>query len=224
MSRNLRWIWIIVMATFAACASSKEIEDVWVNKEKMQDKAYSNLFIVALTADVEVRAKLENDLAEAARQRGFKAIKSIDVLEPVLKDPKAPTKEEVVGSVRANNCDAVFIASLFKKEEGVQYTPGGTAYAIGPNYAYTGNYFGYYSYWHPTVSTPSYYSHDKNYFIQSNLYDAASEEIVCAVQSKVFNPASLNDFCKTYINTLLGQLEKDKFLKKHRKDVKAGQL
>ena len=129
----------------------------------------------------------------------------------VLSDTKVPTKEEVVSKVKESGCDAVFVASLLKKEEDVHYEPGKTAYAIQPYYTY---YSAYYSHWYPSVSTPDYYSHEKNYFMQSNLYDAASEEIMWSVQSEIFNPSSLKEFSKTYTSTLIKQLEQEKLLKK----------
>ncbi len=198
------------------CSTTKEPEStgVWVNKEKIAGKSFSKVFIVVVTADIEARSVLENDLATVATSKGYKAVKSIDVMPPVLSDPKTPTKEEVVNKVKDSGCDAVFVAALLKKDEAVRYVPGKTAYSIAPYYSYAGSYYGYYSYWQPTVSTPSYYQHDKNYFMQSNLYDAASEEIMWSVQSEVFNPSSLSKFSKAYTATLIKLLEKEKVLRK----------
>jgi len=53
------WIFpvIIIAVFFAACASSKETPGVWVNKEKIQGKSYSNFFVIVMTADIEARVK-----------------------------------------------------------------------------------------------------------------------------------------------------------------------
>lgn len=82
-----------------------------------------------------------------------------------------------------------------------------------PTYTWSGNYFGYYSNWYPTVSTPGYYTAEKSYFIESNLYDATSEEIMWSVQSQVFNPSSLQKFSRSYMTALVKQLESEKLLK-----------
>jgi hypothetical protein len=50
--------------------------------------------------------------------------------------------------------------------------------------------------------------------MQSNLYDAATEELMWSVQSEVFNPSSLNNFSKSYMNTLVKQLTRQNLLKK----------
>ena len=197
-----------------ACSSTKQSTGVWINKEKITGKSFSNIFIVVMSDNIEARSRIENDLAEAATARGYSAVKSIDVMPPSLSDNKKPTKEEVVSKVKGTGCDAVFMASLLRKEENVRYVPGTTAYSMMPYYTWSGSYFGYYNNWYPTVSTPGYYQQDKSYFIQSNLYEVATEEIMWSVQSEVFNPSSLSDFSKTYMRTLIRQLTREQILKK----------
>jgi len=211
---------LILVASFAlsilitACKSSKESTGVWVNTEKAKGKSFTKVMIVMVTADVQARVAIENDLAAAATQRKYNVVKSIDVAPADIKDPKPPTKDEIVKKVKETGCDAVFVASLLKKDEDMHYKQGGQTYSKMPYESWNGSLTGYYTYWYPSVSTPSYYTHDQTYFMQSNLYDAASEEIMWSAQSKIFNPSSLKSFSKTYTTTLLKQLEKEKLLKK----------
>src|SRR5215467_9293368 len=206
MKKNVSALFLIVL--FAACSSTKESTgDVWVNKDKMKGKSFSKVFIVAMSADPEVRSTVENDLAKIATSRGHAVVKSIDVIPTDIKNPKLPTKEEVVAKVKETGCDGAFVAAVLKKEESVGYSPGTTAYSIQPYQTY---YTGYYTYWYPSVSTPSYYDHEKTYFMQSNLYDVASEEIMWSVKSKVFSPGSIKKFSHAYTSTLIKQLEKEK--------------
>lgn len=211
---------LLFVASFAvslligACKSTKEPTGVWVNTEKVKGKTFTKVMIVMVTADVQARSVIESDLAAAATQRKYNVLKSIDVAPPNIKDPKPPSKDEIVQKLKETQCDAVFVASLLKKDENVRYTQGGTTYSKLPDYTWSGSLTGYYSYWYPTVSTPSYYSHDQTYFMQSNLYDVASEEIMWSAQSKVFNPSSLKRFSKDYTSILLKQLEKEGLLRK----------
>jgi hypothetical protein len=205
---------IVIAFILASCSSTKQFTGVWINTEKIQGKSFKNIFILVMTADIQARVQLEKELAIAAESKGYKAVKSMDVMAPSLSDPKTPNKEDVLGKVKASGCDAVFVSSLLKKEEAMRYTPGTTAYTIRPNYSYYGNYFGYYSNWYPTITTPGYYTQEKSYFIESNLYDAQSEEIMWSAQSEVFDPTSLPKFSKSYTTTLMKQLEKENLLKK----------
>lgn len=207
---------IVSIALFViSCSSSKQANTgVWVNKEKIQGKSFDSVFIVVMTANIESRVRLENDLAAAAKKRGLVAVKSMDIIPPSLSNPAAPTKEEIVSKVKSTGCDAVFIASMLKQEEEVRYVPGSTSYTIMPTYTWSGNYYGYYNHYYIDNSTPSSYDQKKNYFIQSNLYDVASEEIMWSVQSEVFNPSSLDKFSKSYTSSLIKQLEDEGLLKK----------
>ena len=213
MKKNL-FVLLMITVIFGACTPPKEATGVWVNKEKIKGKSFNKLFIVVMTADPEVRMTVENDLARVATNRGHPVVKSIDVITTNLRDPKMPTKDEVVAKVKESGCDGVFVATVLKKEEAVSFTPGSTAYSTTPYPAYAGTYTGYYSYWYPSVSTPDYYDKEKTYFMRSNLYDVASEEIMWSVQSKIFSPASLKKFSQAYTSTLVKQLEKEKLIKK----------
>ena len=135
-------------------------------------------------------------------------------MPPSLTNPSLPEREEIVSKVKSSNCDAVVVASLLKKEEDIRYVPGTTSYSPLPYYTWSGNYYGYYRHWYPTVYQPGYYEKNKTYFMQANLYDVATEEMMWSVQSEVFNPASIKKFSKSYTSTLVKQLEKANLLRK----------
>jgi hypothetical protein len=210
------WVLLAVIITvfFAACSSTKESTGVWVNKEKIAGKSYSNFFVIVMTADIEARVKLENEIAATVVSRGHKAIKSYEVLPADLKDPKPPAVDALIEKIKASDCDAVFVVSLLDKNDEIRYTSGGTYYTQQTYYSWAGTFFGYYSHYYSTVSSTGYYSNDKTYFMQSNLFDKASQELMFSVQSEIFNPSSLASGSRTYISTLLKQLDKAKLLKK----------
>jgi len=205
---------ITIAVFFAACSSTKESTGVWVDKEKIKGKAYGNFFVVVMTADIEARVRLENEIAAKIISRGHKAIKSYEVLPADLKDPKPPAVDALIEKIKATDCDAVFVASLLDKNDEIRYTSGGTYYTMRSDYSWAGSFFGYYSHYYSTISTSGYYSNDKTYFMQSNLFDKASQELMFSVQSEIFNPSSLASGSRTYISTLMNQLDKAKLLKK----------
>jgi hypothetical protein len=204
----------LLVIIFAGCASSKETPGVWVNKEKIKGKSYSNFFVIVMTADIEARVKLENDIAATIISRGHKAIKSYEVLPADLKDPKPPAVDALIEKIKASDCDAVFLVSLLDKNEDVGYIEGGTQYTMRSDYSWAGSFFGYYTHYYSTLTSSGYYSTDKTYIMQSNLFDKASQEKMFAVKSEIFNPSSLASGSRTYISTLMKQLSKAKLLKK----------
>lgn len=205
---------ILYLVNIIACSSSKESNGIWVNKEKKRDSPYKSMFIIALTADAQVRAQVESDLATEAAYKGFKVVKSIDVLPPDLKNPALPTKEAILEKVTSTGCEAIFTSVLLQKHEAARYTPGKTTYAPTNYYTWTGTFTGYYTNWQPRINTTTYYEQDKQYFIESNLYDAENQTLMFSIQSKVFNPSSLGNFSMVYSKGLVMKMEDNGLLKK----------
>lgn len=194
----------------AACSAGKKAAEsgVWVNEEEMKGRTFHKVFIVAMTADPQVRVRLEKTLAEAIESKGIQAVKSFEVIPPSLDNPQKPAKDSVIQQVKATGCDAAFVAALIKKEEAVHYTPGSTTYT------WQGNITGYYDLTYSTVTHPGYYTDEKSYVMQSNLYDAANGNTILSVVSPVFNPTSMDKFSQSYMSTLVKQLQKARVLKK----------
>ena len=196
-----------VLLALIACSVSRNTAGVWVNKEKLEGKKYSKVFIVVLTENVEARRQVESELADAARTRGINAVRSIDELPPSLSDIKGPSNEKIKEAVRKNSCDGVFEVTLLRRSEEVHYVPGVVSYRPSLYWHWNGNMWHYYNRWYPVVMTPGYYNREMEYFIQSNFYDVASEELMLSVQSDIYNPSSLRSFSKLYVKDVIRQLE-----------------
>ena len=206
--------YVLLLATllvFGCSSSKKGSSTVWVNPDNPKDKTYSSIFITAITADPEARMIVENDLASIATARGLRVVKSTDVINIDIKNPRVVTKEEVIEKVNQANCEGVFTVAVLKKDESLQYKEGGTAYAASNYYSWNN---GYYSNMQTAVQVKDYYSHDKTYYMQTNFYDASSKELAWAAQSTIFKPVSLKDFSNDYCKTLIDQLQKAKVIKK----------
>ena len=215
---NLLAIAIASLTLFASCSASKEPTGVWVNTEKIKGKSFKKIFIVVMSADIEARSVIENDLAAAAREKGYNVVKSIDAIPPSLQDPKLPAKEEIMNKVKDSSCDAIFVCAVLKNEDGITYTESKQTHAptTGITY-YGGTFFGYYNNYYTTVTTNAYYTKEKTYFIQSNLYDVPTQEIMWSVRSQILNPSSLKNFSIVYSGSLIMKLENSSLLQKAKK-------
>jgi hypothetical protein len=59
---------------------------------------------------------------------------------------------------------------------------------------------------------PGYYVTDKTYFMETNLYDIESNQLIWSAQSETVNPGSIDNFVSTYPQILVDQLVKDGLL------------
>lgn len=204
----------VLLAFILSCAPSQQVTSFWKNADEFGKKQYSSVFIMALTSDRGARNVIETDLAAAASAKGIKATKSIDFFPGTFTQESAPSKEELLGKIKELKCDAIFTMSLIDEKSEQRYVPGTTTYAASyapyPYYGYYGGFYGYYSYMYPVVSTSGYYTTDKTYFIEANLYDAETEQIHWSMQSSAYNPSSLSSFSKEYAKMLITRLEAER--------------
>ena len=147
---------------------------------------------------------LENELAFRAKQRGIKATVSHDVFIQTFSKEDMPEKETIISTIQETGSETIFTVSLLDKETSTRYVPGTTTYyaPYGYGYAHYGGFYGYYSAVYPVVYDPGYYTTDKTYYIESNLYDAKTEKLLWSAQSQTLNPSDLEQFTNDYANAL----------------------
>ncbi len=202
---------LVSLAFLTGCGTSQTVTNYWQNPKRSPNRPYKSIFIMAVTQNAAARNTVETELAAALEERGFGAVKSVDALPGTFSKPAPTSKEEMLAKLRELKCDGVFTVSILDVKSDQRYVPGtttyATAYAPYPQYSYYGNFYGYYSTMYPAVSTPGYYTEDKTYFLESNLYDAATEEIQFSMQSKAWNPSNLSTFSRGYVKLLMEQLD-----------------
>lgn len=180
-----------------------------MNQELVGKEKYQKVFLLVMTDNNATKQAVENAQAEAAKKEGVATVKSSEVFPPNFLKGK-PGKDAVVEKIRETGCDAIFTSALVDSKSETRYVPGTTTYyAPYPRYGYYGTFGGYYGYYSPYMYDPGYYVNDKTYFIESNLYDAETGELVWSVQSEIYNPGNLNSASREYAALLIDRLKKD---------------
>ncbi|WP_224483376.1 hypothetical protein [Robertkochia aurantiaca] len=207
---------ILVMVFLVGCGPSTSITGSWKNDADLSSKSYNSVFIVALTRNVPARTLVEDELAYYAEKNGFEVHVSHEVFPGKFSESTQPSKEQVMKAIRETGSNAIFSITLMDKESEQRYVPGNTNYAYGYapyRYGYYGNFYGYYNAMYPVTYNPGYYTTDKIYYIESNLYDAETENLLWSAQSKTYNPSSLESFVQDYSEVLVKKLISDGILK-----------
>jgi hypothetical protein len=211
--------WLLIGMVFiaignASCSSSTRITGSWVNPEaKGRPANNKSVFIASLSRNMEVRTKLENALASEAAKRNIRAIKSTDQFTPEFYQ-QVPTKEQLLSKIKQSGADAILTVSLINKESETRYVPGSARYAPIPGFRWYGGFYSYYNYWYPQLYDPGYYVTDKTYFLETNLYDVNTEQLIWSAQSETVNPGSIDNFVKDYPKKLVARMVKDGLLSK----------
>lgn len=215
--RTINYVFILaVVLVFISCGSSQKVLSSWVNKEELKGKKYSKVFIAVLTQNVSSKTILEYDLAATLNEQGYQTVKSTDALSGSFRDNPNLTKDDVLAKVRETNCDVILTVTLLDSKTETRYVPGTSVYAYYapyPAYGYYGGFGTYFGYYAPAIYSSGYYTTDKTYFLESNLFDAATEKILWSVQSSTYNPDNIKEFSSRYCKLLVSQAKDDELLK-----------
>jgi len=206
---------LVLALLLMACGSSTKITASWIDPsiqgQRQGETANKSVFIASLSRNMEVRTKLENELAAQAAQRNIKAIKSIDYFKPDFYQ-RLPTEEQLLQIIRQSGADAILTVSLINKESETRYIRG-NSYTPFTRFGWYRGFYSYYNYMYPIVYEPGYYVTDKTYFLETNLYDTATEQLLWSAQSETVNPGSIDNFVNDYPKQLVAQMVKDGLLR-----------
>ena len=202
---------LIFSMILTACASSTQITGTWKNND-IEAPVYQNVFVAALTHNIDARKIVENELAAQLRDRGIKVTTSLELFGPITK-AEAGNKSEIVRKIRENGNDAILTLSLVNTETETRFVPGNNNYyAPALTYNFYGSFSNYYNYYYPQLYEPGYYANDKVYFLESNLYDVASEKLLWSAQSQSYSPADIESFAEEFSEVTIARMHKDEVI------------
>lgn len=199
-------LFIIPVLLFSACTSSTRITGSWTNPKIAED--YDNVLVAAMVDNMQVKQQIEDELAEELRSQGINVSKSIELFPPNFSEDQANDKDAMLEKIRGNGHDAILTVALLDKDTETRYVPGSTSYAPATVYSF----WGYYTYWYPQLYAPGYYTEDKVYFLETNLYDASTENLVWSAQSESVNPAGIETFSEEFAELTVEELNEDRLL------------
>jgi hypothetical protein len=205
----------ILIGLLAGCVSTKL---TWVYKASDYNPAvYKKLAVIALVSKNQARVEIENAVVDKLRAKGIKAMTTWSIFQfannaEVMKQAGLTgekRKEIVRQKVTENNIDGLLIITLFDANREKRYVPGtSTSVGVGvggPVYGY--GYSAYCGYAWEVTSTPGYYEDASTYFLESNLYDVASEKLLWTGQTKTDMTYSIEreayDFANVLVNGII---------------------
>jgi hypothetical protein len=197
---------LIFPVLFFSCAPATEITGSW-KTQKPITRSYQKILVSVLSSEVVTRARLESDIAMSLSKHGVTAIKSIDEFPPSLKNDSLD-KETIMYNVKKNESDGILTVAILKKETQTRYVPGNYPYPVG-RFGFYGNFWDYYSNWYPYAYSTGYYDRDHVYYLETNLYDSRTEDLIWSAQSETYDPANLSAFSKEFSEIITARMQKE---------------
>lgn len=201
-----------LLTILASCSSSTKIIGSWSSPDKPK-AAYSKLLVTGLTSNLVSRQAFEEELTATLNEDGFSAASSLTLI------PLGSAKDEAgmakaLQTVQEAGFDGILTVALIDQTSETRYVQGTATYAPMGYGGYYSRYSGYYGYYGGITSDPGYYTTDKNYYIEVNLYDAKTEGLVWSSQSETTNPTNLEAFAHTFAYVVVEKMIEDGILTK----------
>ena len=179
---------LIFMILLISCVAT-EIQDIW--KDNNYQSKIKKIFVIGVSQVNIIRRQFENEFVNQLTIKGIEAIPSYTVLSP----DKMLDKNTIVSKIKDMNIDGVIITQLIKKTREYTTVPGNT---------YHTNYVK--SYNSGSVSSADLV------ILETNLYDAKSEELVWSGLSKTINQRTTSNAIKPVIEVIIQNLSKDNMI------------
>jgi hypothetical protein len=211
--QNMKKLLYIVFSVvvLCRCAPTTQITGSWKSPDAGAKK-YTSVVVAVMTSKINDRRTIEDNMARVLSQQGLKVTKSIDILPPSFTQPKEVDKEALLSKIKNTRATAILTVALLDTETEQRYVPGSYGYQPITRFGYYGRFMGYYTAWYPMLYSPGYYTEDRTYFMETNVYDARTEELIWSAQSESYNPDGLNGFSKDFIKVLTDKLAADEVI------------
>lgn len=202
----------LVFLALSSCSSGVRITGSW-SSNKIPGSGYNSVFVTALTQNVLARRTVEMHLEDMIQAQGISVFGSFEIMPTGFKANEAD-KEEILSKIKKLGSEAILTVTLLDQTNETRYIPGTTTYSP-MGFGYYGRFWSYYNLYNPYMYDAGYYTTDKNYYLEANVYDAGTEEIVWSSQSESTNPSSLDQFSKTFAASIVKRLIKDGIIVTH---------
>jgi hypothetical protein len=195
----------LVALLMSRCGPSQQIIGSWSDPQATANAPYKKVFVIVLSQNKDANYYIETQMSQTLVSRGFQVVQCTDIFPPNFSLSQDFTREQLAEALQQQGCDAVLTLALLDTKTVETYKPGTTYYPM--NYGYYGSYYGYYNYYYPQVYSPGYYSVDKTYYLEANLYDRVADKLLWSVQSEAKNPKNLDTWFKEYSTMLINHLK-----------------
>ncbi len=203
--KHLKYLCLLAAVTIMAACSSTKVTSSW----KSPDVSSSNLsmkkiMVAALLPDRnrELQKSMEGQLVDELKSKGINAVSAYEVYGPKF----LPEDEhKAVSKLQESGVDGFLTIVLVDKSKQKRYNPGYTQFApVG----YYRSWFGYYRTVYGQIYTPGYYTTQRKYLWESNLYSLPDEKLIYSAQSESFDPSSINKLASDYSGKLINDMSK----------------
>lgn len=185
--KNIKWfVGALAIFTIISCNGTQVISSY--KNEKVAAKDYKKILVLGIFQQKEraLRQEAEMQLVNRLIEQGYNASSAMKDFGP--KAFEKVTEDQLAANLKTSGYDAVITTALLDKKDERNYQQGTSR--IQPVGVFYNRFGRYYSTVYDRVYQPGYYTKSTDYFLESNLYDIVSGDLLYSVQTKSYDPSS----------------------------------
>jgi len=189
---------LITLFLLNSCATTVTT-NVW--RDQSYGGPVKKILVMGISQKKGIQRFFEDEFVRQLRERGTDGLAGYTVLPY---DEKMD-KDFIAAKARESGADTVLVARPLSRELQRTYVPG-QAYAVPGSYSRWGSYYG-------QAYSPGYVVEDEYVYIETNLYDVATEKLIWSAQSETIVLASDQELMKSFIKTMVNKMSDDRLIK-----------
>lgn len=208
---SLLWLLLVTAGlSLTACSGGTQFSSTWTNPEYAEKQEVNQVLVVGVAENEDRRRMFETELANRLKSQGIAAYPSIQFHTSVDQMQKA----DVEKIIKEQGIQAVIVTRLVDLNRQDVYVPPTTYVSSYPAYGspYYGSMYGYYSYGYSVTHDPGYTYEKVTVTLETNLYDAANEQLIWSGQSNTFDPSGAQDVVGPTASLIVEELVNRKLL------------
>ena len=198
---------LVIAFAFASCSPSTKIIGSWTSPDKPASP-YKKIMVTGLSSNLVNRQAFEEELVATLIEDGVQSTSSLAII-PIGSATTDEGMAKALETIRSTGHDAILTIALLDQTSETRYVQGTNTYAPMGYGGYYGRFGGYYGYYGAMTYNPGYYTTDKMYYVEVNLYDAKTEGLIWSSQSETTNPSNLESYSHTFAGVVVDQMIKD---------------
>ena len=195
---------VIFLFIMTSCATT-ELKNVW--RDSDYGGKIKKVLVIGVINRPGLKRFFENEMVQQLEARGIDAVAGYSVLPA----DKEADKDVIVSKLEELDADGVLIATLVERKTVETYVTGHANYA--PQAHYRGAH-SYYSRSYRLAYSPGHTVRDEVAVVETNLYDAGSEQLVWSALSQTLVGGNSNEIIRSFVQVMIKDLFKRNLLKK----------
>jgi len=189
--KNLKTTTVLILSLFffSACSGTKIVSS-W--SQEGDSKSYDKVGVLVMSSSKVARSVMERAMVKDFKAKGINASTTLAVFPAANAQglganmSEEETKAFVKSKLDENGIDALVVVALKRREKKEGY--GRRANSPDRYLGYYNSYYGYMSYSITQISQPGYYASSTKFFVESNLYDIETAELIYSAQTTTKDP------------------------------------